>query len=95
MLYTYECICGLKFEDTATVDDRYETHCPECERGGEENLTIILHAIPGKMTQGPRLTHEAQIRSERGEHWRETPGSIRMKRGEPERLYSLPEKSKT
>jgi putative FmdB family regulatory protein len=91
-LYTYECVCGLRFEDELPMDDRYNTWCPSCKLGGEKNLVIILHAVPGKMVQGPRLINEAQLRSERGNHWRETPGSLRIKRGEPERIYGLPEK---
>ena len=50
-------------------------------------LTIILQPVRWGMKHYDRIITEAQLVSEKGPNWRETPGSRRMLVDEPERTY--------
>lgn len=88
MIYTYVCTtCENVYEKQRSVEKRYDVECPWCD--ASEGQEIILHPVRGTMVRHPQLVSEAQVVSERGADWRETPGSRRMAAGEPERLYSV------
>lgn len=88
-VYAYRCRnCAAKVEGERSIAERNNPgSCPAC---GTEELQIEIGAVHFSFTKTPRLTTEAQIEADYGKDWRETKGSRRMKRGEPEKIYSLP-----
>jgi putative FmdB family regulatory protein len=88
MLYEYECRrCEKTHEATRPVEKRATVSCPHCGAAPVMQTILISGQIAKKFTKTPSLKTEAEIVSEKGADWRETPGSRRMARGEPEKLY--------
>ena len=86
-VYAYECFkCGAEWDEDHCIAER-EQHgpCPNC--GAHEGRLLITRGHPYRENKDRRLISEGQAAAEYGAGWRETPGSIRMIRGESERTY--------
>ena len=85
-IYCYRCEkCGATWDAQHAVDDRQSETC--CRRRAE----IIIQPCRARVARpySGGLISEAETESKYGKDWRETPGSKRMMRGEPERIYSF------
>lgn len=91
MTYEYLCKkCGHCHEAQVPMRDRNTVPCPSC--GADAEFQQIQLQSPGtvfcfKPSRGMSTMKETVAKH--GPDWRETPGSLRIKSGEPERLYSF------
>ena len=89
-LYEYECRkCRHEWEQDLPIAKRNRARCPKC-KAGKPYPILSANSLPTSMTRQTGMTTLAEVEARDGKQWRETPGSIRMMTGEPERLYGGP-----